>query len=66
MSIGHLQSDLERNFPLAGHEKMGFDRGDIEQIRRFRRDQRRRDCIPQVFPPDLHAGLVRNPRKLVS
>src|SRR6516225_10916627 len=32
MSIGHLQSDLERNFPLAGHEKMGFDRGASNEL----------------------------------
>jgi hypothetical protein len=62
-----LNRTLRGIFPLAAYEDMGFDQTDIEEIRRFRRERAaggEETAFRKYFRRDLHAGLVRNLRKV--
>ena len=55
------------SYPLAAYEDMGFDRSDIEEIRQLRRQRAAggdETAFRKFFRRDLHAGLVRNMRKV--
>jgi hypothetical protein len=46
---------------------MGFDKADIEEIKRYRRERAAggdETAFRKFFRRDLHAGLVRNLRKV--
>ena len=54
-------------YPLAAYEDMGFDRAEIEEIRQLRRQRAAggdETAFRKFFRRDLHAGLVRNMRKV--
>ena len=66
-AVWALNRTLRGIFPLAAYEEMGFDRGDIEEIKRFRRERAAggdETAFRKYFRRDLHAGLVRNLRKV--
>ena len=54
-------------FPRAAYEEMGFSQSEIEQIRQLRRERAAggdETAFRKYFRRDLHAGLVRNLRKV--
>jgi hypothetical protein len=66
-AVWALNRTLRGIFPLAAYEEMGFDRRDIEEIKRFRRERAAggdETAFRKYFRRDLHAGLVRNLRKV--
>jgi hypothetical protein len=66
-AVWALNRTLTGIFPLAAYEEMGFDRGEIDQIRRFRRERAAggdETAFRKFFRRDLHQGLVRNLRKV--
>jgi len=66
-AVWALNRTLRGIFPLAAYEDMGFDRADIEEIKRFRRERAAggdETAFRKYFRRDLHAGLVRNLRKV--
>ena len=66
-AVWALNRTLRGIFPLAAYEEMGFDRADIEEIKRFRRERAAggdETAFRKYFRRDLHAGLVRNLRKV--
>ena len=66
-AVWALNRTLRGIFPLAAYEEMGFDRADIDEIKRFRRERAaggEETAFRKYFRRDLHAGLVRNLRKV--
>jgi hypothetical protein len=66
-AVWALNRTLRGIFPLAAYEDMGFDRSDIEEIRQLRRQRAAggdETAFRKFFRRDLHAGLVRNMRKV--
>ncbi len=53
-AVWALNRTLRGIFPRAAYEEIGFDRGEIEEIRQLRRERAagwRRDRVPQIFSP---------------
>jgi rubrerythrin len=66
-AVWALNRTLRGIFPLAAYEEMGFDRADIEEIKHLRRERAAggdETAFRKYFRRDLHAGLVRNLRKV--
>jgi hypothetical protein len=66
-AIWALNRTLRGIFPRAAYEEMGFSHGEIEQIRQLRRARAaggEETAFRKYFRRDLHAGLVRNLRKV--
>src|SRR5215471_4017558 len=66
-AVWALNRTLRGIFPLSAYEEMGFDQADIEEIKRFRRERAAggdETAFRKYFRRDLHAGLVRNLRKV--
>jgi hypothetical protein len=66
-AVWALNRTLRGIFPLGAYEDMGFDRSDIEEIRQLRRQRAAggdETAFRKFFRRDLHAGLVRNMRKV--
>jgi hypothetical protein len=66
-AVWALNRTLRGIFPLAAYEDMGFDRADIEEIKLLRRERAAggdETAFRKYFRRDLHAGLVRNLRKV--
>src|SRR5713226_9673269 len=66
-AVWALNRTLRGIFPLAAYEDMGFDRSEIEEIRQLRRQRAAggdETAFRKFFRRDLHAGLVRNMRKV--
>ena len=66
-AVWALNRTLRGIFPLAAYEDMGFDRGDIEEIKHLRRERAAggdETAFRKYFRRDLHDGLVRNLRKV--
>ena len=65
--IWSLNRTLTGIFPLAAYEEMGFSRAEIDEIKRYRRERAaggEETAFRKYFRRDLHAGLVRNLRKV--
>jgi len=66
-AVWALNRTLHGIFPLGAYEDMGFDRAEIEEIRQLRRQRAAggdETAFRKFFRRDLHAGLVRNMRKV--
>jgi hypothetical protein len=66
-AVWALNRTLRGIFPLAAYEELGFGRGEIEEIRRLRRERAAggdETAFRKYFRRDLHGGLVRNLRKV--
>jgi rubrerythrin len=66
-AVWALNRTLRGIFPLAAYEEFGFGRSEIEEIRRLRRERAAggdETAFRKYFRRDLHAGLVRNLRKV--
>ncbi|HEU0154519.1 MAG TPA: ferritin-like domain-containing protein [Stellaceae bacterium] len=66
-AVWALNRTLRGLFPLAAYEETGFDRTEIEEIRELRRARAaggEEAAFRKYFRRDLHAGLVRNLRKV--
>jgi hypothetical protein len=66
-AVWSLNRTLRGIFPLAAYEEMGFSRAEIEEIRGLRRERAaggEETAFRKYFRRDLHAGLVRNLRKV--
>jgi hypothetical protein len=66
-AVWALNRTLRGIFPLAAYEELGFSRGDIDEIRRLRRERAAggdETAFRKYFRRDLHGGLVRNLRKV--
>jgi len=66
-AVWALNRTLRGIFPLGAYEDMGFDRAEIEEIRQLRRQRAAggdETAFRKFFRRDLHAGLVRNMRKV--
>jgi len=66
-AVWALNRTLRGIFPLAAYEDIGFDRSEIEEIRQLRRQRAAggdETAFRKFFRRDLHAGLVRNMRKV--
>ena len=66
-AVWALNRTLRGIFPLAAYEEMGFGRADIEEIKHLRRERAAggdETAFRKYFRRDLHAGLVRNLRKV--
>jgi rubrerythrin len=66
-AVWALNRTLRGIFPLAAYEEFGFDRAEIEEIRQLRRERAAggdETAFRKFFRRDLHAGLVRNLRKV--
>src|SRR5215471_18458501 len=66
-AVWALNRTLRGIFPLGAYEEMGFDEAEIEEIKRFRRERAAggdETAFRKYFRRDLHAGLVRNLRKV--
>lgn len=62
-----LTRTLTGIFPLGAYEDMGFARAEIDEIRQYRRSRAaggEETAFRKYFRRDLHAGLVRNLRKV--
>src|SRR6516164_10511347 len=67
MAVWALNRTLRGIFPLGAYQDMGFDRAEIEEIRQLRRQRAAggdETAFRKFFRRDLHAGLVRNMRKV--
>ena len=66
-AVWALNRTLRGIFPLAAYHEAGFSRGEIEEIRQLRRERAAggdETAFRKFFRRDLHAGLVRNLRKV--
>jgi P-aminobenzoate N-oxygenase AurF len=66
-AIWALNRTLRGIFPLAAYEETGFSRAEIDEIRQLRRERAAggdETAFRKFFRRDLHAGLVRNLRKV--
>src|SRR5271170_5005588 len=66
-AVWALNRTLRGIFPLAAYQEIGFSRGEIEEIRQLRRERAaggEETAFRKFFRRDLHAGLVRNLRKV--
>ena len=66
-AVWALNRTLRGIFPLAAYEEIGFSRAEIEEIRQLRRERAAggdETAFRKFFRRDLHAGLVRNLRKV--
>ncbi len=66
-AIWALNRTLRGIFPLVAYQEMGFSKAEIEEIRQLRRERAAggaETAFRKYFRRDLHAGLVRNLRKV--
>src|SRR5579883_3254622 len=66
-AVWALNRTLRGIFPRSAYEELGFSRGEIEEIRQLRRERAaggEETAFRKYFRRDLHAGLVRNLRKV--
>ena len=66
-AVWALNRTLRGIFPLAAYQETGFSRAEIEEIRQLRRERAAggdETAFRKFFRRDLHAGLVRNLRKV--
>ncbi len=66
-AVWALNRTLRGIFPLAAYEETGFSRVEIDEIRQLRRARAaggEETAFRKFFRRDLHAGLVRNLRKV--
>src|SRR5271169_2963201 len=66
-AVWALNRTLRGIFPRAAYQETGFSRGEIEEIRQLRRERAAggdETAFRKFFRRDLHAGLVRNLRKV--
>jgi hypothetical protein len=66
-AVWALNRTLRGTFPLAAYQELGFERSEIEEIRQLRRERAaggEETAFRKFFRRDLHAGLVRNLRKV--
>ena len=66
-AIWALNRTLRGIFPLVAYQEMGFGKAEIEEIRQLRRERAAggdETAFRKYFRRDLHAGLVRNLRKV--
>src|SRR6266536_1491627 len=66
-AVWALNRTLRGIFPLAAYQDMEFARPEIEEIRQLRRQRAAggdETALRKFFRRDLHAGLVRNMRKV--
>jgi rubrerythrin len=66
-AVWALNRTLTGIFPLAAYEQMGFNLGEISEIKRLRRERAAggdETAFRKFFRRDLHGGLVRNLRKV--
>lgn len=66
-AVWALSRTLGGIFPLAVYQEMGFGKGEIDEIKRFRRERAAggdETAFRKYFRRDLHDGLVRNLRKV--
>ena len=66
-AVWSLNRTLRGIFPIAAYEEMGFSRAEIDEIKQLRRERAaggEETAFRKYFRRDLHAGLVRNLRKV--
>ena len=66
-AVWALNRTLRGIFPLAAYQELGFSRAEIDEIRQLRRERAAggdETAFRKFFRRDLHAGLVRNLRKV--
>jgi len=66
-AVWALNRTLRGIFPRSAYEEIGFSRGEIDEIRQLRRERAAggdETAFRKFFRRDLHAGLVRNLRKV--
>ncbi len=66
-AVWALNRTLRGIFPQAAYEEFGFSRAEIDEIKRLRRERAAggdETAFRKYFRRDLHAGLVRNLRKV--
>jgi rubrerythrin len=66
-AVWALNRTLTGIFPLSAYEEMGFDKAEIGEIKQWRRERAAggdETAFRKYFRRDLHAGLVRNLRKV--
>jgi rubrerythrin len=66
-AVWALNRTLRGIFPRTAYEETGFSRAEIEEIRQLRRERAAggdETAFRKFFRRDLHAGLVRNLRKV--
>jgi hypothetical protein len=66
-AVWALNRTLRGIFPLAAYQEIGFSRAEIDEIRQLRRERAAggdETAFRKFFRRDLHAGLVRNLRKV--
>jgi len=66
-AVWALNRTLRGIFPRSAYEEIGFSHGEIEEIRQLRRERAAggdETAFRKFFRRDLHAGLVRNLRKV--
>jgi len=66
-AVWALNRTLTGIFPLAAYEQLGFNLGEISEIKRLRRERAAggdETAFRKFFRRDLHGGLVRNLRKV--
>ncbi len=66
-AVWALSRTLGGTFPLAAYQDMGFNKGELDEIKQFRRERAAggdETAFRKFFRRDLHDGLVRNLRKV--
>jgi hypothetical protein len=66
-AVWALVRTLTGIFPLPAYEEMGFDKGEIEEIKRLRRERAAggdATAFRKFFRRDLHTSLVRNLQRI--
>lgn len=66
-AVWALNRTLRGIFPLAAYQEIGFSRAEIDEIRQLRHERAAggdETAFRKFFRRDLHAGLVRNLRKV--
>src|SRR5262245_43080246 len=66
-AVWALSRTLTGIFPLPAYEEMGFSRGDIDEIKKLRRERAAGGddtAFRKLFRRDLHTSLVRNLQRI--
>jgi hypothetical protein len=66
-AVWALGRTLAGTFPLAVYQELGFGKGELDEIKQFRRQRAAggdETAFRKYFRRDLHDGLVRNLRKV--
>ena len=66
-AVWALVRTLTGIFPLPAYEEMGFDRADIAEIKKLRRERAAggdETAFRKYFRRDLHTSLVRNLQRI--